>query len=479
MGRPPTDRQTALLVFLCALAAFAWVTHRFIDINTPHSDQSWNLTGDEPSYMLICQSIVMDRDVNLFNDASRGRKGSTFGCPSAGPHKARVDIPNGRVYSIHSPGLPLILSPVFALALKTGLTPRYACVLFLNLLAAAGVTMLYGLARHFGASARSASGLALALGCSVPVLVYSSQIYPDLPAAVLLAAAYSALWLPEEGGGMARTLARAAAAGCCAAWLPWMHIRLAVFSAGLALACAIEFRRSAAALAAAFAPLAVSCACLMFFYQRWYGSPWPNAAYIAQTGAAPVSAGLRPVLKGMAGIFFDGGRGLLFWAPFLVFVPAGLVMAARRRPLRTALLAAPALAYLWAISSFDSWWGGFCPPNRFVLPLMPLMASATAAFLADSRKVHKSVFAALALAAAFFAFRGAALDINDFYSGRHTLETRPLADSARWFGAIAPDVRNLSDRELSVLLAWVAAAVWINLRVFFRWGGRRADALQR
>lgn len=478
IGRPPTDRQAALLVFLSALAAFAWVTHLFININTPHSRQSWNLTGDEPSYMLICQSIVMDRDVNLFNDASRGRKGSSFGCPSAGPHKARVDIPNGLVYSIHSPGLPLMLSPAFALAMKASVAPRYACALFLNLLAAAGVVLLCRLARHFGATAGVASAVALASSCSVPVLVYSSQIYPDLPAAVLVAAAFCALWIPR-GEGAGREIALAAAAGCCAAWLPWLHIRLAVFSAGLALACAIEFRRRPASLAAAFAPMAVSCACLMFFYQRWYGSPWPNAAYIAQTGSAPVSAGARPVVKGLAGILFDGGRGLLFWAPFWLFVPAGLVMAARRRPLRTALLAAPSLAYLLAIASFDAWWGGFCPPNRFILPLLPLMVCAIAAFLADGRKIYRPVFAALALAAAFFAFRGAAIDLNDFYSGKHTLQSRPLAGSAKWFGAIAPDVRRLSDRNLSVLLAWAAAALWINLRVFFRWGCRPADAPPR
>jgi hypothetical protein len=107
------------------------------------------------------------------------------------------------------------------------------------------------------------------------------------------------------------------------------------------------------------------------------------------------------------------------------------------------------------------------------------MVSAMGAFLADGRRIYRPVFAVLALAAAFFAFRGVALDLNDFYSGRHTLQSRPLAGSAGWFGAIAPDVRSISDRGLSVLLAWTAAALWINLRVFFRWGYRPADAPPR
>jgi hypothetical protein len=454
-----------VLVFLCSLAAYVWVTHRFIDFNTPHDKQSWNLTGDEPSYMLICQSIVLDRDVNLFNDASRGRKGSTFGCPSAGPHKARVDVEKGLVYSIHSPGLPMMISPVFALAMKTGMTPRYACVLFLNVLAAAGMVLLFVLARHFGASTIWAMALSFATGCSIPPLIYSHQIYPDFPAAVVLLTAYCSLWLPARDTPAGRIL-MAASAGLCAAWLPWLHIRFSIFSAGLAVACAVRFKRSVPALLAAAVPVLVSAGCLMMCYQRWYGSPWPSAAYIAQTGSAPLSSGIRATLRGLSGVALDGGRGLLSWAPFWFFVPAGLVMAVRRRPVQTALLVAPAMLYMWIIASFDSWWGGFCPPNRFVLPVIPVLAALLAAFLAGCRPSYRHVVAALMVTALLFSFRAASVDLRDLYSGRHVLETHSILRSDLWFPVLLPDVKNVSRQEIHVLVAWAVAVVWMNVRVF-------------
>jgi len=433
-----------------------------VDIHTPHDLQSRNLTGDEPSYMLICQSIVLDRDVNLFNEASRDRKGRTFGCPSAGPHKARVDIPNGLVYSVHSPGLPMMLAPVFALAMKAGITPRYACAIFLNLLAAAGMLMLHAIARRFGATPVRAMMVSLAASFSMPFLVFSHQIYPDMPGAVVLLAGYSAVWLfPRET--KASLLAGALAAGACAAWLPWLHIRFVILSAGLGFACFAAYRRNPGALAAAAIPVLVSAACLMVCYQRWYGSPWPNAAYIAQTGSAPLSPGFRSALKGLAGIVFDGGRGLLPWAPFWAFAPAGIIIAARRRPLETALIAVPAALYVWTIASFDAWWGGFCPPNRFMLVVIPMLAAATVAFLAVGGTARATVFAVLASAAAIFAFRGTWFDMRDFYAGRHILQVRPFLSSDLWYPMIAPDIRHLSRPGAITLAAWLAALVAINV----------------
>ena len=67
--------------------------------------------GDEPHYLVIAQSLVKDHDLQIENNHERGDY-HTFYAPDLKPHSVVRGV-NGQLYSIHSPGLPMLIAPAF------------------------------------------------------------------------------------------------------------------------------------------------------------------------------------------------------------------------------------------------------------------------------------------------------------------------------------------------------------------------------
>ena len=67
--------------------------------------------GDEPHYLIITQSLVADRDLDIANNHARGDYRAFF------PGELRPDFlrrgRHGEIYSIHAPGLPALLVPAY------------------------------------------------------------------------------------------------------------------------------------------------------------------------------------------------------------------------------------------------------------------------------------------------------------------------------------------------------------------------------
>lgn len=464
------ERDIPWMVFLASLTLFTALSgDRIASLRLPVQEESRFLAGDEPSYMLLCQSVVLDGDVNLWNDA-RERGGETFHCPGAGPHKATLDKVRQRVYSIHSPGLAFLLSPFFAMALNLGIAPRFACVVALNLLAAGLCVLLYRFCRLLTGSLWASATASLLTAASSPLLIFASQIYPELAGSFLVLVAYYILFRPpptKSHGGIGskrpgqspalqdteattasgnlegrppcrppilsrlpacggETLA-ALTVGACMGFLPWLHIRLGVFSLGILVALLAQRGRSLRFVLTALLPAAVSGGILMLCYTSWYGSPMPNAAYAAQ--GLPSTFQLAPLrlLTNLLGMALDNGVGLLPWTPFFAFVPAGLWFCLKDRPRATMLMAAPLLLYVVVVASFRDWFGGFCAANRFILVAIPFLTAWIACFLARNRRPALfALFAILAALAVFFVFRTAYGRFSQLYAKRHMLETLPL-----------------------------------------------------
>jgi hypothetical protein len=220
-------------------------------------------------------------------------------------------------------------------------------------------------------------------------------------------------------------------------------------------------------------PMAVSALWLAFSYRLWYGSFSPSAAYAAQASSAAARASPVAMALHAVGMLLDGGRGLLPWSPFFVFVPAGLWFAWRARRAPAIWLAAPTLIYLAVIASFDLWWGGFCPQNRFWLPAVPLLGVGLAALLeANPRPALRVAFAAAALVATAFVFRAVNHDYAVLYTKRHVLETVPGWNSDWAIRNLLPDIRRLPPLTLYkaggalILCALVNAwALWVPRRL--------------
>src|ERR1700730_4185465 len=91
-----------------------WLTV-FVFVWTLTTHGKYSVSGDEPHYLMITQSIVSDMDLDVGNNYA-ANDGRLFGHDQLvmGPH-AVLD-PAGRTESVHDIGLPVLLVPEYLLA---------------------------------------------------------------------------------------------------------------------------------------------------------------------------------------------------------------------------------------------------------------------------------------------------------------------------------------------------------------------------
>jgi hypothetical protein len=409
------------------------------------------VSGDEPHYLLMAQSLWREHDLDLRDNLAR----EDWREYTPGPITPHYGAPraDGRPFPAHSPGLPLLLAPLYALG------GRALCVLALALAGAALSVEMARAARRFTGDEEAAL-FAWALALVPPVALFSFEVYTEVPAALALVVALRLL----DGAGPGQ----AAAAALLAAMLPWLHLKMIPAAAALGLVAVVRLRgRPRLVFLAVAGAMALA---FLLYYRAIFGIASPLAIY----GGVPKDADGVP-LRALAGLFLDRSFGLLPYAPVFVIALAGLAILVRARawaPLVVGLaVLAPALP--WRM-----WWGGQCPPARFLVPMVPLLALAAAARLAASpRGLARWRVPLLALGVAatigLTARPDALLLLN---RGDRPTRLWTALSGARDAGRYLPSLVGPSTDEARVALVWLAAlAVLLALDV----RARRADGADR
>ena len=416
--------------------------------------------GDEPHYLVITQSLLLDGDLKIENNHRRGDYQSYFAGPLA-PHYIRRGV-NGEIYSIHAPGLSALVAPAFALGGYRGV------VLWLLVIASFGSALSWHLAwLSSGSSAGAWFGWA-AVTLAATTIFHSFTVYPDGAGGVIaLTGVWALLRAQEERRTGDARLLPWFLHGMALALLPWLHSRFALLagSIGALVLLRLAFTKNPAGKAVAFLSVpAVSAVGWMGLFVAIYGVADPSAPYGT---TREFSLGFIP--GGLAGLLFDQRFGLIANAPVLAIGVAGLVMmlrtasssaaepgssglADRRLALELLFVTVP---YLLTATSYAMWWAGWSAPARFANPAVPALAIPCA--VAWSRTRNRGSRAVAAGALAFTAFLSWVLVVTD--GGRLAYNTRettalwlvwasklaPLADGLPiWFrgreGAFAVDI---------------------------------------
>lgn len=318
-------------------------------------------TGDEPHYLLMAQSLWHEGDLDLRDNYAR----EDYREHTPGPLPPHYGAPraDGRPYPAHSPGLPLLLAPAYALG------GRLACVLLLAVVAALAALAVHRLALH-AAQDQAAALVAWLAAAGPPLALYAFHVYTEAPSTLALA---GSLALLLSGPGQAG----AALAGLLAGCLPWLHLKLTPAAAALGLVALSRLRgRALVAFAIGALPLA---AALVGYSLDVFERPTPLAVY----GGVPRDMDGSPV-RAAAGLLLDRSFGLLPHAPVWVLALAGGLLAARRLPALGPHLLVGA-AVLLPLLPWRMWWGGQSPPARFLVPLVPLLAVLVALRTAAGR----------------------------------------------------------------------------------------------
>ena len=409
-------------------------------------------TADEPQYLLSAISIGEDLDLDVSDERLDGRY-ADFHEVLLPIQESRAD--DGSRVSPHDPLLPAVL----ALPVLVGgwLAAKLFLALLGGLLAAA---ILWVAVRRFDVPLRVAVLTVLAFGLAAPFAVYSTQVYPELPAALVLTIAIGALT------GTLRRWGLVVLAGTLVA-LPWLSVKYAPVVVTLAAIALWRLWRRGDTRVAVGLSVALAGAAVVFLglHQVWYGGFTPYAAgshfgggELTVTGTDPdyLSRSVR-----LLGLLVDRGFGLAAWQPaFLLVVPAIAALAVRR-PRNWAAIALP-LAVGWLNAMFvaltmHGWWW----PGRQVVIVLPCAVLAVAWWAARYRP---RILVAIGLAIGAFTFAFLTIEV---LSGNLTLIVdfeRTANPIVRALRELLPDGRLVPAGTDALRIVWglvlVALAAW-------------------
>lgn len=326
-------------------------------------------SGDEPQYLLSALSLARDVDLDI-SDEIEGRSYEPFHEITLDPQTVPLDE-RGRQISPHDPLLPVVL----ALPMGVGGWPLAKGTM--ALVAGSTAALAWWVAvRRFGVDPRPAALVVVAAGVSPPLVVYGSQVYPELPAALAVLAVVALLTGPARLGATAGGVA-----GICA--LPWLSVKYVPVAAVLALALVAARRHRPRQVAAVALALVAMAAVYLVVHRRLYGGWTVYAAgdHFSETGEFSV-VGTEPNHLGrarrLAGLLIDRRFGLVPWSPlWLALVPAAAALVRRRPP--AALVMLGVIGAAWTTATFvaltmHGWWW----PGRQVVVVLPLAAVVVA-----------------------------------------------------------------------------------------------------
>jgi len=324
-------RRRTLVLLVVAVALLLALTPRY-------------LTGDEPHYLAMMESLWRDRDLNLANQAGGGAL-DVLSHAVSGADRVKA-------YSVHFPGLAVLL------LLPYGLFGAKGVIISMALLWVAVVLVTQSWSRRTAIRpSPEPDPILLTAALSVPLSVLPGIVYPEIPAALLIAAAVASLEVRAEGALWTACAAVAA--------LPWFQVRLLGTALVVALmAWRVLGRRAWLPLVALAASLAVQG----FVFESWYGDWVPWAMY-------PKSMGIprgNPI-QGVLGMLFDQQAGLLSTSPFYVLLVPALLSAWRRKRTQTLWRLVIVASYLAPVMGSNLWHGNWSPPARLWGPVLPIL----------------------------------------------------------------------------------------------------------
>jgi hypothetical protein len=375
--------KLALMVFVLARsrrnwalpAAIAVATFTFVGVLPWY--HHYSTSGDQTSYLVETLSLLHHKRVNTWEVIESGEYREF--APSTDRHLLEIDtITVGGVpgFPARDFGVPVLSLPGYLFGKADGarLTMELAAVLL------AGV--VFSLIARLGLR-WDASVLAWAAVCfSVPMLHFSSMLYPEVLGGLLSAVGLLLLDRPV-------TPRSALLVGGVIGLLPVMSARYWALAAPLALLCVFRFgeARRWDLLPLLGAPLVTLLTLEVFVNNAVYGIHLPNAGYfLVLRGVSPAIYNQRTpftlnFVKGWLGIWLDRFFGAFGTAPVFLLALAGvpvLWLRSRQHAVRILALIVP---YFVAVASTTFWTGGGAALPRYLVPVLPLFALPLATIL--------------------------------------------------------------------------------------------------
>ncbi len=444
------------------------------------------LTGDEPHYLVVTQSLLQDGDLDVKNNYEQ--RGYLLFYPGgldshAKPTAKRPD----RLYSRHLPGLPVLLLPFYYVGEKLFsprsthgedeaqrrrkfiLSVRLPLSVLTALLGLFFFKIAYDLNRNLGTAL-----LVWSVFCfTAPVWFYSHLIYPEIPVALILIVIYWIIFRIQDYRSFSVLMA-----GSGLAILPWFGPKYIVLSG---VVCVLVFWRLLKFLknpwkkATLFlSPMFLSGCLFLFFMWSLYGNISPVSIY---KGTLPdnimgasfyLECNIAEFFYSGLGMFFDQRVGFLPYAPiYLLFIPGFILL--RRKHKHDAFFLGLLLLIFWAFVSWSNVLSAYCPPGRHMLSIFWILALFAASALGQDHSrlgaVIKSIGIALSFVVVFLTLRDPRLlyhSPNILFEYKKAIYSQLLASLSNTFVDLRGLIPSFYDPKK---IDWIPLAAWIIFTV--------------
>ena len=378
-------RERGLLLSAAALFLLLSIAYAF-SIGM-RASRGASISGDEPFYLLTTQSLLQDGDLDLVNQYEARSYEVFFDHPD-GLWKQSVPTADGRLLSPHNPGLSVLLMPGFALGGLVGAQVQ------LLLMAAAAMALAFLLAERLTGRRGLCWAMALAVGLSATAFVYSTEVYPEFPAALAL---LLCLLVVTARPGVSALDGLFLAAGLSAVcWLGVKYAPLALLIAGCYL-----YRADGRGRAVLLALGGASAAAFIWFHVAVFEGLTPYNVNVVYAGLSSIELVDRHAELGgrvyrLWGLFVDRRFGVGRWAPILLVAAPGLAaLALRSGPYRLVfgLIAFQLLIAVFLAITMMGWWF----PGRTLLAVFPLLVIPLTLVAARAGRMVRAAMLALGI----------------------------------------------------------------------------------
>lgn len=448
-------RRSLLLLGLFAFGVAA-ISALGIDVRATYGAQT---TADEPQYLLSALSLWEDGDLDISDELAEERFRDFHDVDL--PEQTLV-LEDGRRISPHDPLLPLFLALPMGLG---GWVAAKAALAGLGGLLAA--LMVWTARQRLGVSALTAYLSVGLFAIAPPLVVYSTQVYPEIPAGLALLAGFAAVVGPFERAGRVVLVVAVVA-------LPWLAVKYVPVAAVLAIAGLIkEGKGRRLWLLTAFG---VAGVIYVIGHLLIYDGLTAYAAGDHFVGGEFTVVGTDVNLWGrstrLLGLLFDRGFGLAAWQPAFLLLPLAAGWALRRRHAHEVITAFGLAATGWLVATFvaltmHGWWF----PGRQLVVVLPMAVILIAAWVDGVRRSRLRWLVPLGvLGVVAYGY----------------LVVEGLQQRLTWvvdFAATANPVYRvvalaLPDYMTPDSFTWVLHGVWVGIALTLGWLGWRNASLQ-
>jgi hypothetical protein len=327
--------------------------------------------GDEPYYLLITESLVHDHDFDLRNqyrDLAHTAVALRGGRSDLAPQPDDPVGRHGEQYSRHEPFLPVLMIPGYVVG---GLPGALATLALFGALLARSTIRLFEDEGIDDATARLVFPF---IALAPPVLFFATRVWPEVPAAWCFVEAVRGVrqrrfqrWIPALLGLVLLKL-RFVLVGIV------LVVCVVAGDGGLLSLRRLRTRRFGIVLMVIGGLLVAPLVVVWLISGRATSvHSWRELLPVA-----PIA-----YYTGFFGLILDGMSGIAFQAPFYL---AGVLSLARWRtmPVAFRIGCISASLYVLQLVPRSEWHGGWSPPLRYIVFLLPILALGAAALFQHS-----------------------------------------------------------------------------------------------